>query len=167
MDGQRVPGLTAEGFIPHQHLWYRADRIVEQLAVWDWPADKLTTHLGQSSERWARRWYEIRNGHQSHFRLPVVDDFLVYLGLNLTAVMGEPDLHSAVPPVRAVAKGYEMKAPPPYDELPIAELAAPVCKRGHVKDADTARYEGNRLRCKVCDRERKSPHLYHQERLAV
>jgi len=173
VSGGRVKGLTAEGFIPHQHLWYRADRIVAQLEVWGWPEQAVTTHLGQASERFARRWYEIKGGNQSHFRLPVVDDLLVELGLNLTAVLGEPDLHSALPPAQALAKGIEPCAPPSYDELPIREIretsGEKVCRRGHVKSPENTRREGGRLRCKECDRERKSPHnhVYQQEQLAV
>lgn len=173
MPSGRVEGLTAEGFIPHQHLWYRADRIVEQLAVWGWPEESVTTHLGQSSERWARRWYEIRGGNQEYFRLPVVDDLLVYLGLNLTAVLGEPDLHSTIPPAQALAQGFTPTTPLGYDELPIREIretgGEKVCRRGHVKSPENTRREGSRLRCLVCDRERKSPHnhVYQQEQLAV
>lgn len=170
MAHKRVKGLTAEGFIPHQHLWYRADRIVEQLEVWGWPAERVSLHFHQSSERFARRWYEVRSGAQAYFRLPVVDDMLVELGLNLTAVLGEPDLHSAQPPAVALARGFALAAPLSYDELPIRPVRETggerVCKRGHVKTPENTRFEGRARRCKECDRERKSPHI-HQEQLAI
>lgn len=169
--GGRVKGLTAEGFIPHPHLWYRASRIVEQLEVWDWPADRVTAYFTQSSERWARRWSEMKSGRQEYFRLPIVDEMLVELGLNITAVLGEPDLHSASPPALALARGFEVGPPASYDELPIGRVrethGQKVCKRGHVKTPETTRREGGALRCLICDRERKSPHLHTQEQLAV
>lgn len=167
----RMKGLTAEGFIPHKHLWYRATRIVAELEVWDWPEERVTAHFSVSSERFARRWYEVRSGVQEYFRLPVVDDLLCELGLNLTAVLGEPDLHSAQAPALALARGFQPEPPLSYEELPIRAIRETggerVCKRGHVKSPENTRREGRALRCLECDRERKSPHLHVQEQLAV
>ena len=51
--------------------------------------------------------------------LPVVDKLLVYVGMNLTADLGEADIHSSCPPLQALRLGHTL-TPPPADEQLLA-----------------------------------------------
>lgn len=95
----RAPDRTPEGFIPNNHCWYERTRLVTTICQ---TLNMTPQRVGQQLPYGGgpyRRWTGAVNATDgTHLRLPAVDRLCCALGLNLTAVLGEPDLVSSMPP---------------------------------------------------------------------